>query len=239
MEKKGFSWKSLFINEDGTVNNDVNQSKSESVEIPKSGNTTTKFPNSNPGSASPANTNQGSASTQGSSISAEVLNSIIGLYETGFDSLNKPGYDFFEFYKAIQTVNSSDPSVYKMALSMAKGIDSTVSKERLLSEATFYIDEINKVFKQYEGSGLTKKSKLQESYKTTKESLNAEISSLERKIIEIQNQISTKKNELSSLDSTLLSEIEVIDQKLLANTLAKEKISDSINSVVNGIKTNI
>ena len=228
MAKEKFNWKGLFINEEG----EVNDSKPEAVEskpasssnsFPKSSSkSTSSFPNTNP-----------------ASVSNTVLGSIVSMYESGFDSLNKPGYDFYEFFKAIKAVGSNDASVYKMALSMAQGVDSKVTKSKLLTQADYYIKEIEKVHKNYENQGNAKKASIQSNQNTNKKNLTIEISDLEKQLINLQNQISNKKNQLQSGDTNLMSEVAGIDQKIVANDMARTKILETINTVVEGIKNNI
>ena len=57
--------------------------------------------------------------------------------------------------------------------------------------------------------------------------------------MEIQNQISNKKNELHSIDANMISEVAEIDQKLVANEAARSKILETISAVTEGIKNNL
>jgi hypothetical protein len=227
MSKDKFDWKGLFINSDENEESDEHVKESPK---PKSG---TSFPNSDSTTKFPEKT------TMPNNLSEDVLNTIVEMYESGFDGLNKPGYDFYEFFKAIKAVGSNDPQVYKMALTMAQSVDAAVSKDTLLAEADFYINEIEKVHKKYAEQGASKKESIQNGARIKKESLSSEIIALEKKLMEIQNQISSKKNDLQSLDVTLLSDITEIDQKITANDVAKSKILATIVSVVDGIKHNL
>ncbi len=228
MAKEKFNWKGLFINEEG----EVSDSKPEMVKskpttssnsFPKgSSKSTSSFPNTNP-----------------ASVSNTVLSSIVSMYESGFESLNKPGYDFYEFFKAIKAVGSNDASIYKMALSMAQGVDSKVTKSKLLTQADYYIKEIEKVHKNYENQGNAKKASIQSNQNTNKKNLTIEISDLEKQLINLQNKISNKKNQLQSGDANLMSEVAEIDQKIVANDMARTKILETISTVVDGIKNNI
>ncbi|WP_106791101.1 hypothetical protein [Aquimarina sp. Aq78] len=225
MAKEKFNWKGLFINDEtseGEKPRETTPVQPSSNSFPESGKSVSKFP------VNPPKTTL---------VSDSVLNTIIEMYESGFESLNKPGYDFYEFFKAIKAVGSNDPSVYKMAFTMAQGVDSTVSKNTLLTQADFYIKEIEKVHKQYQNQGNSKKSKILSSQKNRKDTLNTEISDLEKKLIEIQNQISVKKNLLQSVDADV--EVSEIDQKIVANDKARSKILETIVAVVEGIKNNI
>jgi hypothetical protein len=72
-----------------------------------------------------------------------------------------------------------------------------------------------------------------------KQSLTEEVSALEKKLIEIQNEISAKKDHLISLDVSLMKDVSEIDQKIVANDMARSKILETIVTVINGIKTNL
>ena len=231
MSKEKFNWKGLFINEEEGAKQSLPQQPEKKESKPRA--STTSFPEPKaPISKFPENP------PRPISVKDSILTSILELYESGFESLNKPGYDFFEFFKAISAVGSNDPQVYKMALTMAQGVDKKVTKDTLLTEADYYIAEIEKVYKQYDAQGNSKKSQLLQDQKSKKESLLAEITGLEKKLIDIQNQISAKKNELQSQDINIKSEIVEIDQKIMANNAARQKILETIMTVVDGIKNN-
>ncbi len=227
MAKEKFNWKGLFINDEiseGEKPIETTSAPTSSNSFPESGKSFSKFPVHPP---------------KATLVSDSVLTTIIEMYESGFESLNKPGYDFYEFFKAIKAVGSNDPSVYKMAFTMAQGVDSNVSKNSLLTQADFYIKEIEKVHKQYQNQGNSKKSKILSTQKNRKDTLSTEISDLEKKLIEIQNQISVKKDLLQSVDADMVSEVSEIDQKIVANDKARSKILETISAVVEGIKNNI
>ena len=227
MAKKKFNWKGLFINNE-------NASEDNTSEITVSDTTSTNsFPQTNSSSKFPEHTPKATTT-----ISNDTLSGIIEMYESGFESLNQPGYDFYEFFKAIKAVGTNEPSIYKMALTMAKSVDTKVSKKTLLSEANFYIKEIEKVHKQYQSQGAKKKNEILSNQKTQKTTLSAEISALEKNLMEIQNQISVKKNQLQSLDNSTAG-LSDIDQKIMANDAAKSKILETIVVVVDGIKNNL
>ena len=224
MAKDKFNWKSLFINDD-EPQEAPKQSKSSEDRVehkPSQSSSGAKFPDAPP---------------VAQNVNDEVLAKILEMYESGFESLNKPGYDFYEFFKAVKAVGSNDPQVYKMALMMAQGVDKGVNKETLLTEAGYYIEEIEKVYSQYRDQGNQKRNQLLGSIKEKKESLTNEISRLEKKLMEIQNQISVKRNELQSMDSG--AEVADIDAKIQANDRARTKILENIKGVAEGIKNNL
>lgn len=247
MSKEKFNWKGLFINDDDTSKKD-NTSKKEiekpsTTSFPQSAKTVSKFPETS-NTQFPQSTNKqfSKPSTQpptlSTTINHSILNGVIEMYEAGFESLNQPGYDFYEFFKAIKAVGSNDPAVYKMAFTMAQSVDAKVSKSVLLTQADYYIKEIEKVHKQYHTQGNNKKTQIVSAQKAQKDNLTSEISDLERQLLEIQTQISHKKNQLESIDNES-GDVSNIDQKIAANDTARTKILETIMNVVNGIKNNI
>ncbi|MBK6264935.1 hypothetical protein JKA74_07795 [Marivirga sp. S37H4] len=229
MSKEKFDWKALFVN----VDKSQVEEDSKAKKVVEKAKPSQNFPDS------PKSTTQFPKVTPKQDLSESVLASIIEMYEAGFEGLNQPGYDFYEFFKAIQSVGSNDPQMYKMALTMAQSVDSKITKSSLLEQSDFYIAEIEKVHQKYEGQGKSKKEQIQNAQKVKKENLVAEISSLEKQLRDIQNQISSKKKDLQSIDINMLAEVSEIDQKITANDVAKSKILDTIMVVVNGINKNI
>ena len=228
MAKEKFNWKGLFITEEDSGNENTteyvrNKSTPSANAFPETAPNSTKFPEER----------------RRIPVDDSVLGAIIEMYESGFDSLNQPGYDFYEFFKAIKAVDSDSPQIYKMAITMARSVDPKVTKTTLLTQADFYIQEIEKVHGHYETQGNTRKRQIQDTQRTKKANLTADISALEKKLLEIQNQISEKKNELQSIDANMLTDVADIDQKIVANDTARTKILETITSVVQGIKNNI
>jgi len=235
MSKEKFNWKSLFVNEEEGSNTGSTQEKKTS--FPKE-TSSTKFPEQEISTTSITSSSTPPPLNVGK-INNSTLDTVINMYEAGFDSLNMPGYDFYEFFKAIKAVNSNDASVYKMAMTMAQSVDSKVDKAALLKGGEYYINEIDKVHKQYATKGNAKRDQIQNNQLKEKEQLSSEISTLEKQIMELQTKVSEKKIKLESADSSLLNDISDIEQKIAANDMAKAKIQETITSVINGIKNNL
>ncbi|GAA3510479.1 hypothetical protein GCM10022393_24950 [Aquimarina addita] len=247
MSKEKFNWKGLFINDEETSKKDKTPDKkiekAPATSFPESAKTVSTFPKTT-GTKFPKSTTTQFSKTSGqppsldTSINHSILNGVIEMYEAGFESLNQPGYDFYEFFKAIKAVGSNDPAVYKMAFTMAQSVDAKVSKDVLLTQADYYIKEIEKVHNQYHKQGNSKKSQIVSAQKAQKDNLTSEISDLERQLLEIQTQIAHKRNQLDSIDSEM-GNVAEIDQKIAANDTARTKILETIMTVVDGIKNNI
>ena len=217
MAKESFNWKGLFINEE------TQAAKEPQVVITPQQSEVTKFPNH----VTQQNTSD--------SISNPFLKEVFEVYEKGFESLNNAGFDFFELYKSVMAVGITNPQSYQMAFTMGKTIQPDLNKQFLLEKANFYITEIEKVYTKYDTIGKTKKSDLENNLTKEKYSLSKNIEELNTKILELQSELESKKAEYQKLDSNNIEKFSEIKLKIEANDLAKQKILDSINTVVTGI----
>lgn len=166
------------------------------------------------------------------------MDKILDMYETGFNNLNMEGYDFFEFYQAILKAGNK-PETFSMALTMASTMDSSITKEKLLEQAQYYLDEISKVHQDYDGRGNAKKNEVVSQKENERQTLVNELNDIDAQINELQTLKSQKQQSLYGIDTTYQPRLTDIDCKLMANNEAKNKLVASINSVVSGIKTNL
>jgi ribonuclease HI len=169
----------------------------------------------------------------------EQLNKIIDMYEKGFNELNQPGYDFFEYYQAVVQAGADNPQIYQMALTMAKAMDNNVSKQSLLTQSDYYINEINKVYNGYVSSGNTKKQDLITQKDNENKALTSELKSLQDQLNNINLQIQNKQSQLSEINNKYQPLLDNINFKLQANDVAKDKILTSLNKVKTGINNNL
>ena len=161
------------------------------------------------------------------------------MYQKGFDSLNQPGYDFYEFYQAVMQAGPTNPQIYAMALTMASAMDKSITKDKLVQQSEYYLAEINKVYQDYNSKGLSKKQDLTAQKQHENESLVGELSLLRQQLEAIQTQIADRENKLSVIDVKYAPMMVEVDSKLSANDMAKNKIVQSIEQVKNGIINNL
>src|SRR5690348_1564667 len=102
------------------------------------------------------NSQQNSATTLASQTSNPHLESVIGMYQKGFDSLNMPGPDFFEFFKTIMKSGADNKAAYTVAFDFIHGMDSSLTKDKLIEQANFYVNEITKVHADTASKGSAK-----------------------------------------------------------------------------------
>lgn len=219
MATEKFNWKSLFIKETGNETQKVEPVIEKNV-VPESKVT---FPTMNTNEAVPN----------------EVLSKVIEMYEKGFDSLNRPGYDFYEFFKAVMVTDPNNPQSYLMAYTMASSMDKAITKTALLSGGEFYLTEISKVYTKYDEEGKAIKNKLINEQKDEKERLQLYIKTTQDKIAALQAELEQKTNLLLNYDHSNSGKIQAVDQKIIANNLAKDRITQKISQVISGINKNI
>lgn len=213
-----------------------------------------KFPETNSGGATsfPANGNSQTTFMESSTATAPPvptvniplecaphMDSIMQLYENGFASLNQPGVEFYEFFEAIVEAGINDSAAYKMALKMLSKMEKTMTKDSLVLQSQFYIDELTKVHAKYNAEGQKKKSDLTADKNAEGQKLGNDIRLLKEQMESLRNQLSAKEMQLSQIDNRYLPKISECDCKLMANDEAKNRIMGTITSVVNGIKANL
>lgn len=226
------NWKSLFV-------------KTDEKQEQKTGTTPPAF------SFPITTTSEASSTAQNTSASVpgidnSLLNEVIGVYEKGIDSINMPGYDFYEFYKAISSIPQAGEQVYAMAFQMAKSMDSNISPAKLMKDAEFYISKINEVHSQYVNQGQSKLNAFENQKNQEKNQLLQEIEKGTQQIAALRNQLQAleadmnqKRLKLSGVDNTYSSEENEIRQKLLANDHARNISVSKLTLVKEGIQKNI
>ena len=231
------SWKSLFIKEE---ENEATPNTIPKKELPIKEET----PSFNPDLVKKSNSEFKTSPhvTQNSSSDNSSFEEVLKVYEKGLESINMPGYDFFEFYTAIHTVGESSEAAYTMAYKMAKTLDSTITPNKMIKDAEFYLSKIKEVHKQYESQGSNKLGSLENEKKSLEKKIESEISNnineieqLKVRIQELENKNQNKTKELSQVPEQFNSKIESIKEKLNANNKALEVSVSRIENVKNGI----
>lgn len=211
--------------------------------------TTTKFPETQQTSEttshifrypSPQPTNFGSQiNTSKIDSTQEHLEKAIELYENGFNSINQDGFDFYEFFQSVSHGGMTNPQVYAMAYAMGTAMDKTISKEKLMSQADFYIDEITKVYDENVAKGSGKKDNLLKQKESENQTLANELTMFQQQLEALQIQIADRQSKLQAIDGKYQPHLDEVDSKLNANTIAKNKIVEAIKTVKSGININI
>ena len=222
------NWKSLFVKEEETAENKTAKAQDQ-FSFPVGNNT--------PGNVSVA---------AGGGIDQAALNEVLVVYEKGIESINMPGYDFFEFYKAVSSIGNAGEQVYSMAFQMARSMDNTITVHKLMSDADFYISKINEVHNQYSMQGQQKINSLESKKNDEKNKLMKEIeqgtqqmNQLRAQLQSLESDISQKRIALSAVDGQYQPQESTVRQKLLANDNARQISVMRLTNVKEGIQRNI
>lgn len=172
-------------------------------------------------------------------VTQEQIDKAYSLYQNGFDSLNQPGYDFYEFFKMVVAGGIGNAPIYAMAFAMGKSVETKMTKEGLINQADFYLSEITKVYENYALQGDTKKNELVGRKSQENQSLLSEVDHLKQQIDALQVQLDSSIKRLNTIDSNYAEQLNEVDCKIKANMLAKDKIIGEIQSVKNGITNNV
>ena len=177
------------------------------------------------------------------SASTDVVQEVIETYEAGLDAINMPGYDFYEFYRAVSAGGAGSPQTYQMAYQMAKAFDKSVSARKLLQDAEFYISKINEVHGQYVSQGQQKLNALRDQRQAEQRSLQQEadhaaqrIQQLKAELQQLETLIREKQQALASIDNNSRPQEYSIREKLQANDLAKKASIEKLTAIKNGIQ---
>lgn len=183
-----------------------------------------------------------STGTSTPTSSNPFLGEIAEVYEKGLESINMPGYDFYDFYLAIKAAGAQNEAIYKMAFQMGKTLDSNITPHKLTADADYYISKLNEVYQTYSDKGKQKLNSLAAELKADKDGLTSEISHIESEITRLKQQIlsmeqklSETKNHLTKVEGKYKPQQDQINLKLQANDQAMQLSVKKLSSVKEGI----
>jgi hypothetical protein len=167
---------------------------------------------------------------------ADLMNKIYNALEAS----NLPGIDFMELWNSMRAMGSVDVTNLRSsftALKIASG--NTLSKESLIETGGIYLTKISD---QLESDIALKEKNYaakQAELKQNKTSLETNRNDIYNKIKEYQDQLAKAEKELSEIDSKYAASFTDISTKITHGKIAKQKISEEINSIITLIKTNL
>jgi hypothetical protein len=236
------SWKDLFIiNEEETKKEATAPATNEPVKFPSATNSVTMAPTGFgfPSVGTPMTPPSMGIPLESNPMCQPHMEKIIQMYEAGFDGLNMEGYDFFEFYKAILSAGADNPAVYPMAFTMAQSMDKKITRDLLITQSDFYVQEISKVHTKYVGGGNDKKNELLGRKENEREQLGTEVQNLRMQIEALTNQLNNAQNNLVQIDNKYANDLTEVECKLMANDVAKNNLLASIDKVKQGLINNV
>jgi hypothetical protein len=236
------SWKDLFIiNEDETKKEATAPATSEPVKFPSATSSVTMAPTGfgSPSVGTPMTPPSMGIPLESNPMCQPHMEKIIQMYEAGFDGLNMEGYDFFEFYKAVLSAGADNPAVYPMAFTMAQSMDKKITRDLLITQSDFYVQEISKVHTKYVEGGSGKKNELLSRKENEREQLGTEVQNLRMQIEALTNQMNNAQNNLIQIDNKYANDLTEVECKLMANDVAKNNLLASIDKVKQGLINNV
>ncbi|WP_276479859.1 hypothetical protein [Paraflavitalea pollutisoli] len=175
-------------------------------------------------------------------VADAVVSEVIEVYESGLESINMPGYDFYEFYKAISSTGQTSEHTYQLAFQMARSMDKTITVQKLLQDAEFYISKINEVHGQYVGQGQSKLQALEEQKRQEKGQLQGEIdhatariTQLKAELQQLESGLQQKQGMLGKIDDGFRPQEQAIRGKLQANDSARSLSIGKLQQIREGI----
>ena len=170
------------------------------------------------------------------------LEEILSVYEHGLEKLNMPGYDFYDFFTAIKAAGAQSESVFKMAYQMGKTLDSTITPQKLIADAEFYISKINDVHQTYSSQGKKKLDDLDSKLRLDRDKLTneaqrieADIASMKQQIQAAETRLQQTKSDLGKIEEVYKPEENEVKLKLLANDEAMQVSIKKLNVIKESI----
>ena len=125
---------------------------------------------------------------------------------------------------------------------MAKSLDKTITVQKLMNDAEFYISKINEVHGQYVNQGQAKLRSLEEKKSAEKGQLQgdidrgaARISQLKAELQQLEAYVNQKRNVLSKIDEGFSPQEKSVREKLMANDTARKASIDKLIAIKDGI----
>ncbi|HEX8377659.1 MAG TPA: hypothetical protein VF602_07560 [Pedobacter sp.] len=182
-----------------------------------------------------------SPSASSEPVSDPATTEVLKVYHDGLESINMPGYDFYEFYQSVSIAGDTEPA-YKMAFQMARTLDKTITTQKLMHDAEFYISKINEVHSQYISKGQTKLNSINDTKNAEKTKLSTEIEQASSRIAQLRKEmqqleadITVKRNILAKIDENHYPQEKSIKEKLSANDFAHQTSINKLNNIKEGI----
>jgi hypothetical protein len=165
----------------------------------------------------------------------KFLVKFIDLYNANLDKINQPGFDFYEYYNSVINLNLNDKLVYSMAFAMGKSLDKSLTTDKLLQSADFYLNDIDKNYRYIVDNGNNKIKELNTQKDTELSSLNQELTLLNQQLEDINKKIKEKQTLISNIDTKFTPLISEVENKLIANDIVRNKITNNMKTIKDGI----
>lgn len=148
------------------------------------------------------------------------------------ESINQPGVDFFEVWNAVEENGGAQAASLKQAFNTLKFADKTLTKEKLLSSGNYYKNELQKALDNDVQKKNGERAAITNKIRESKETLTAEVHSLEEQVIRLQKTIAEKQAELSNLQAHWQPKLEDIEKKIQTGKHAIEGVISKMQTLL-------
>lgn len=154
-----------------------------------------------------------------------------------FESINKPGVDFFELWNAAEKMGGATPVNIQNAFTTLSILG--LSKELALKTGREYLQEIDQKIKADIQSKQQEKDHLVLQLQQEKASLQSKEQELEKQILNLQKALQDTKAQLTQVDSKYTKPIFVLDDKMRVGVSALAIVSKEISAVLNTVEHSV
>ncbi len=154
-----------------------------------------------------------------------------------FESINKPGLDFFELWNASEAMGGATPVNIQNAFTTLKVLGLT--KEMVLQTGKQYLVEIDQKINADIKSKQQEKNQLVLQLQQEKASLQKKESDLEKQILELKKALTDTQTALEQVDGKFTKPIFVLDDKMRVGSSALKIVTDEIGAVLNTVEKSI
>lgn len=154
-----------------------------------------------------------------------------------FESINKPGVDFFELWNAAEKMGGPTPVNIQNAYTTLSILG--LSKEMAMKTGREYLQEIDQKIKADVQSKQQEKDHLVLQLQQEKASLQSKESELEKQILNLQKALQDTKAQLTQVDSKYTKPIFILDDKMRVGLSALAIVTKEINAVLNTVEHSV
>lgn len=170
-------------------------------------------------------------------LNSEQVKKVSKIYEEVFKSLNGPGIDLYEVYTSVA---QSDPnfdlnnkSIVEVVVNTFKTVDPNLTREKLITSANEYLEEIKKQSLLFEKEGENELINLENEKKGEQTKLNSELIAAEKEIERLTLLVTEKRIMLNSIEETFSPKEDEINSMLIANKVVSEEFTRKITNLKN------
>ncbi|RYD97725.1 MAG: hypothetical protein EOP54_09970 [Sphingobacteriales bacterium] len=154
-----------------------------------------------------------------------------------FESINKPGVDFFELWNAAEKMGGPTPVNIQNAFTALSILG--LSKELALKTGRDYLQEMDQKIKADVQSKQQEKDHLVLQLQQEKASLKSKEAELEQQIFNLQKALQDTKAQLTQVDSKYTKPIFILDDKMRVGVSALAIVRKEINTVLNTVEHSV